>query len=715
MKDLDVRSDDKEKNSVKYWMAQISAAKDREKEYRKDSKQLVSLYEAGKKRQFQFNILYSNTETIGPAVYNVTPRPVVQQKQKPYSAVGAAAANTLEQTLRYFMDAGNEDYFTFDELITSAVIEALVPGRGVTRFKYEAEVEMPGEEEISESGELQQLKPPKVSYEAVCGEPVPWDRFLHGYAKKWKDVSWISIEHQMTEDELVDNFEEIGRKVKTAEQEVNGDASNGEKRTIKTGEKTATVYEIWDKRKKRVIFISDGYPDGLLKEPVEDPLKISGFFPVPEPLTFVSKISDLTPVPLYSFYEEQAKELNAITLRINKIIHSLKVRGFYDSSIQGIDRVLEADDNKLIPADNVAALQQGMSLEKSIFLMPIDKLVTVLQQLTQQREEIKGIIYEIMGIGDILRGASAASETATAQSLKDKWGGIRIKKQQKAVILYVRNCLRIMGEIAAQNFSVKTFAECTGLEYPTSEDKQRLQQLAQLGQSNPQLAQMIPPEQIQAGQALLQKPSWEDIVKLLQSGISRNCQIDIETNSTVDIESTEDKQNVAEFMNAFSQLLNGLAPLIEGQIMPFDAAKAVMLAVVRKFRFGEEVIEQIAAMKQPPPPKDPNEGKGQMEMQKQQMQLESDQKIAQLEAQIELQKQQGLSQLEMQKHQFEQMLNQSMAEVDSKNKAAIEQLKGAIQLELATKNNASAEKIKAAELAVHLHTSKQKENTNADT
>ena len=115
------------------------------------------------------------------------------------------------------------------------------------------------------------------------------------------------------------------------------------------GIKVAHVYEIWDKDEKQVIFISPQWKEAPLKS-VPDPLSLSGFFPWPQPIMFTSKISSLIPVPLYTMYEAQAKELNRITTRINKITSALKVRGMYDSTVEGIDKVMAAEDNVLIPA-----------------------------------------------------------------------------------------------------------------------------------------------------------------------------------------------------------------------------------------------------------------------------------------------------------------------------------------------------------------------------
>lgn len=604
-------------NLVQHWIGELDQARVREKDFRKEGQRFVELYEGTKKEAYQFNILYSNTETLAPALYNSVPRPVVQRRFKDADPLGAQAAKAGQRILEYLIDDGMSEYATFDELMKSTVLEALVPGRGVTRFKYDAKIEQVRNEQAAEQAEDAGLvtdpdedaeqeghvaaSAERVTYETVCGEEVPWDRFLHGYAKKWKDVPWVAYEHFMTKEELEQNFGPMGARVPVADLEVESDDTGAVQRQPEAmkGVKVAVVYEIWDKVTRTVLFITPNYKDMPLKQ-VPDPLGLSGFFNCPKPLGFLPKISTLVPVALYTLYEEQAKELNRVTTRINKIVAALKVRGMYDSTVQGLEKVLEADDNVLIPAENVAALlANGNALEKAIWLVPIEKLIAVLQQLYLQRNQVKQVIYEITGIADIMRGSSQASETLGAQELKNQWGTLRLKRLQKEVARYARDSLRIMLEIAVSKLSPQTIQGMTGLPYPTGAEKQ---QAEMVGQQFAQMGQQPPPEVAQQLQQITSQPSWEEILGLLQNDLQRSYRIDIETNSTVDAEATEDKQNIAELLNAISQFLNGVAPLVQSGSMPFEVASGMLLAIVRRFRFGPELEDQLKEMKAPPPP-----------------------------------------------------------------------------------------------------------------
>lgn len=559
--------------TVRTWMDRIKEAQRREKDYRKLGQEVVKLFEGDSSTDNSFNILFSNTETLSPALYNSLPRPDVKRRFKDADPLGKQAAELVERGLAFLLDSDLREFPSVDTLLSDAVQNALVPGRGVTRFRYEAA-----------QGSVPEM---------VYGETVPWNRFLHGWARSWQKVPWVAFEWPMTEAELKENFGVTGGEL--VDLEGAGSSEEAPNRAEEsTGAKGAWVYEIWDKSSRKVYFLSESFPDKILRE-TKDPFGLSGFFPCPEPLTFVQRLTSLLPVPLYTFYQEQAKELNRVTVRINRIIVALKVRGAYDSSVEGIERVLEAEDNALVPVENVASMQQGQTLEKAIFLLPIEKLIAVLQQLYLQRTQVKQVIYEITGIADIMRGNTAASETLGAQQIKSQWGSLRIKRSQKAVAQYARGCLRIMAEIMVTRFSPETFAAMTGLSFPREMQKQSaqaaLQQFA--------VAQQPPPPELME---LLRQPSWEELLGLLRQDTLRSYRIDIETNSTVDLEATEDKEDMAELMNAIAQFMNGVAPAVQAGVMPFEAAKAMLLGIVRRFRFGADVEELLEQMQPPQPP-----------------------------------------------------------------------------------------------------------------
>lgn len=574
----------------KAWMSEINDALAREKNYRKLAQRCVDLYEAKTPDETPFAILYSNVEVLAPAVYNARPVPVVQRRYKDADPLGKAVSDVSTRLLKFLIDSESQNYDSFDDLMQPAVLDGLVTNRGLTRFKF-----VPQDGPMSES---------------VFGESVRWDKFFHGYARTWKKVPWIGFEWDMTEDEVRKNFPEMPLDFKNLPDQEESTENHAEKRDELKGVKLVKVFEVWDKRTRMVYFFSACYPQGPLKS-VEDPLGLLGFFPVPRPLNFMKKITTLVPTPLYEHYKSQAQELNELTRRLKAIIKAIKFRGAYNSAVEGIEKILTADDNELVPVENMQSMPDNTGMDKLFWTVPTNELAATAQSLYQQRESVKQVIYEITGISDILRGASVASETATAQNIKNQWGSLRLKKMQKEVQRYCREALSIMLEIASKKFELTTVKAMSGAAYPEEAQKQQIQ--AQLQMQAMQAAQQPPqpggppaqaPEIPPQIQAILNQPSWEAIHQLMQNEMLVYYKTDIETNSTIDAEAAQDKQDIAELLNALSQFLNGLGPLVKDGIMPFDIAKEMLLVISRRYNFGSQLEDSLQALSTPAPKED---------------------------------------------------------------------------------------------------------------
>jgi hypothetical protein len=660
----------KSKDKVKYWLTEIDAARKREQDWRKEGKRVQEIYNGKKKDSIPFNILYSNTETLQPALYNATPRPVVQRRFKDDDPLGKISATAGQRVLEFLVDTNSEEYQNFDDVLGDAILDALLPGRGASWVRYDASVE----------GELGARS---IKYETICFESLKWDRWIHGYAKKWNRVPWVAKEHDVTVEEAEQLFGKAAAAKLTFNDEQRSEDradDSDQEEDSKTNEqrKVAKVWELWIKDTKRVVFVSPNYAEDFLKED-DDPLQLTGFFPMPKPLRFLRKANNLEPTPLYSLYENQARELNRLTVRINKVAEAIKIRGAYDGTLGGdIESVLKLEDGQMKAAENVAALNNTKGLEGAIWLMPIDKLIVVLQQLFQAREQCKQVIFEITGIADIMRGQSKASETLGAQQLKNQWGTLRIKRLQKDVANYARDMLRITLEIAAKKFQQEqTWAQMTALPFTTQPQVQQAQgqvaaarsMLATRGQIQPgmppqqtmQLLSTVVPQAMQA----LQQPQWAQVLALLRNDTQRAYRIDVETNSTVDPEATEDKQLMGEVLAAVSQFLQGVGPLVISGAMPFEVAQSMLLAIVRRYRFGTEIEDYIKQMK---PPQDPNAGQQAAEMQMKQQ--EHAQKMQQGQQKLDHEKELAAMELEMKREE----LRLKKVELQMKHQAKVQEM-----------------------------------------
>lgn len=627
----------KQDKRFKYWNEELRLAKKRDDRWLKQADACVKLYEGEKEAENSFNILYANTETLLPSCYNQLPRAVVERRYRDKDPLAKASAETLQRTLQYLMDTNSTEHCSLHTVFQQAVLGALVPGRGVTRFHYEPTFEsVPeslGDEEKDDDGKEREGAPEaegdalfpdaerteKVVKETIYAEDWDYAKFRMGYATSWSKVPWIAYEHAMTKEDFEANFGkgaaenvEFDTKKKDTDDEVSEDEAHNE-----GSDPTVCVWEIWHKASRKVIFLCEKADEPIIEER-EDPYGLTGFYSCCPPLQFLLKKSGMVPTPIYKLYEQQAKELNRITQRINRVLNAMKVRGFYDGSIQGLKELLQSDDNTLIAAKNVAALQDGKNLANSIWLMPLNELIVVLQQLMMGREQCKNTIYEITGISDIMRGDTNASETFGAQNLKSQWGTLRLQRIQTLVQEYCRQGLQIMADLAAQFFSLETFAGMTNLDFATPEEVQQAQQMQQQiqqmqlqmqaqagmqppspGGQPPMAPPPVPPQVQQAMmqvQATLAKPKWEEVLALLKDDTLRCYRIDIETNSTINPKNKEQQQVMTEAMTALGTMYQSFGPAVQSGGLPLGALKAMTLAVMRRFEFGKEVEDALEQM-----------------------------------------------------------------------------------------------------------------------
>lgn len=663
--------------SVKFWLLELEEAKRRDSSYRSEGKRIISIYEATDEKKVPFNILYSNTDTLLPALYSSVPRPVIRPRFKDLQTpLAQAAAKAGEKMLEYLLDTNIEGYETFHEAAEAAVIDALLPGRGVTRIKYDAEI---GEYPSEDSEEPMMSK----ESESVCTDSIIWDRVLFGYAKKWSKMPWVAFEEVIDKAEAVRLFgEEIAAKIEfTKGDDSDEDGKESEdKNENKGGAKTAVIYQIWDKDNgRKVRYVSTHYRDGFLKVE-DDPLELAGFYPIPKPLELVAKSHDLKVTAPYHLYEQQAKEINELTARIQRLTKAIKAKFVYDSELgSDIQNLINGDDMEGIPADKSAAISSDGGFEKSMWFMPLDMLIRTLRELYAAREEAKQVIYEVTGISDIIRGSTVASETATAQNIKSQWGTMRLKRSQGEVQRYCRDMLRIMLEIAATKFSEQTWSDMTGLPFATEQEYMQSQQIIQAAQQisaqyagNPQPPE-IPQQMLQTlrqAQETMQKPQWSQVLELLRNDMQRSYQIDIETNSTVVPEAVEDQKNIAEVMTALGQYLQGINPLVQEGVFPFEAAQAMMIAVVRRYQFGAEIEDYIKKMKPPAPPPDNSQAEMQAKAQEKQLDMQAKQQESQQQAALKQQEMENQRLIEQGKASTQMHIEQMRIEAEQAREQA---------------------------------------------
>lgn len=396
----------------------------------------LNLQDIGGKR---VNLFYSNVTVIKESLYNSLPKPDVSRLHKGDwdNEAARVAATIVQRGLTYEVNCAPN----FDDAIKAAVLDRLVPGIGQTWVEFHAA--------------KGQMGTPGYIPESISLEIVYWKDFLYEPARNWSKVGWAGRKIQYP---IAEAKEKWGDRV-TGESQY--PATTGTISTVEQAMKADTVciLQIWDKRKKTVIHMTEG---GHILDETPDPLKLKDFYPFPKPLMAAPPTRYFLPLADYYMAQDQYIEMDILYARINLIIEAIRVAGVYDSTQTGIQRMLGGTENKLIPVDNWALFADKGGLKGTIDWFPVETVATVLQHLVTTYSFIKTQLFEVTGMADIVRGSTNQYETAAAQQIKAQFASVRMNAYQRDTATFVRDTVRIMAEMMCQLYTKEKLSTVCG-------------------------------------------------------------------------------------------------------------------------------------------------------------------------------------------------------------------------------------------------------------
>lgn len=634
-----------------YWHDQIENAEKVFDKWEKRGHKVVKRYrderDAIEMPRMKFNILWSNIQVLMPSLYGRQAKPEVSRRYMDQDPVGRLASTMLERVIEYETTQFND----FDSAMTNAVQDRLLPGRGTAWIRYEPVIVGQSEmdEALEESAETS-LSNVQESGESIDSAHSPvdyvyWSDFIHSPARTWDEVWWVARAVYMTKEEGIERFGEVFNNVGLSSQNTDEDSKNP--MTAKTTyEKKAKVFEIWNKRTFKVCWVAKNYPLSL--DEVDDPLELEGFFPCPKPLMATTTTGSLIPIPDYCEYEDQAQELDNLTQRIYLLTKACKAVGVFNAEFKELARMFsEGVDNKLFPVTAWAAMSEKGGLKGAIDMMDTSQIIITLRELYASREQVKQSIYEIMGISDILRGSSKATETLGAQQLKANFGSLRLRSSQGDVARFATEIFKLKAQVICKFYPPELIVEMSGvMNTPDGQDPQMLQAA----------------------------------IQMLSNSTIRDFHIAVEADSLAQIDEQAEKQGAQEAIAAIGAFLREAIPMIGGAPETLPMASEMLLFLVRRYRAGrslESAVERAMKAlqdkadqaKQMPPQPDPEQMKiqalGQSEQMKMQAQAQTDQMKMQADAQMAQAKAQLDMQLQQMKMQSDMQLEQMRAELET--------------------------------------------------
>ena len=591
----------------------------------------------------RFNILWSNIQTLVPAVYARVPKPEVTRRFFDSDPVGRVAALILERAEEYEV----QHYPDYKATMKSVVMDRFLGGRGTAWIRYEPHMRA-AQQQVAQDGDqvTEDTDEPaeELDYECAPVDYVHWKDFGHTVARTWEEVTAVWRCAYMTKNAIEERFgAKIAKKIpmdaKPEELQRQGYGADEETRRAK-------VYEIWDKQTKRAIWISKGLKEVLDEK--DDPLGLEEFFPCPRPLYATLTNESLIPVPDFYLYQDQANALDIIENRIDGCIKALKVRGVYDAGQKELGRLFtEGNSQDLIPVTNWAAFAEKNGLQGSLDLVDLDPIARALKELYVAFEQQKNQVYELMGISDIVRGQSVASETATAQQLKSQYVGLRLRDMQGGVAAFASELLQLKAQVICNKFAPQTILEIAAAE--------------QLQQQDQQL--VMPAMQLLLGSRI------EDPESTAPNPM-RAFRVEVASDSMLEIDQKEEKESRVEFLSATGQFVKTFEPIMLQAPFMAPLLMEMLRFVTRGYKAGRTIegvfdqaqVEIQKALSQPKP--DPEQQKAEMEMKKMQAEMQFKQQEQQMTLQHEAQKHQLEMKTDVEKHQLEMQTAQQKQQME---------------------------------------------------
>lgn len=643
---LDSREDFQTPREMKdYWQTELKSAKNRLKDWQNRADRIVNRYlgHASKNnavKMFNLNLFNSNVKTMMSMMYGKLPRVDVSRTDKTGNDDAArVAAEMMENLLR--ANVANKAQ-TYDSILYSTLQDRMLSGLGVARVRYVMQeiVEETTEELGLNPANSADPIPPQgvvplfqnVSKSISIFEDAPieyyyWADVLWGWGRSFDDLPWIAFRSYLDKDEMTERFgEEVARTVEYKQQQVSDlpDSSGSENQDLDSAWNKTEVWEIWDKTTKKVCWFSFSYPKML--DSKEDPLKLTGFYPCPPFMIANPTTSLYIPTPDFELSQDLYNEIDMLQTRIAVLTEAVKVVGVYDKSAEGLQRMFkEGTDNSLIPVDNWAMFAERGGIKGTIDWVPIQDVVNSLDKLRQLRDETIGLLQQITGMSDLMRGNLDNPYEGVGQSqIKAKFGSARAQALQEVFAGFVANLMQIKAEIVARHFSPETIIAQSGMKYSFD-------------------SRLIP-----------------QAMDVLKNPDEFQLRVEIKPETMAQMDYAQLREERTLYLNGLSTFLQSASPLAQQDPRSLPFLLQMLKWAMAGFKGSSEiegVLDMaIDAMSQPQAQREAKkpsaeEQRGQIQLQLEQMRIQAKQQEMQMSLQFEMQKREHDRQADIQTEQ----------------------------------------------------------------
>ena len=517
------------------WKSELEYSNKKLGEYRKKGVEVVKTFldqrieiDAPKTR---LNLFNSNIVTIKSMMYGDIPKVDVARRYfDPDDDLARVGSEILSRILNLDLQKPGANY---SHVMRQLLEDRLLPGCGQARLRYDCTIESTEIPEVKhpETGAIvsKATTEDKVTDEWVETCYVPWLDYAWSPCRFYSELRWQAFRSYLDKDEMKKRFgaeiaDRVSYSAKSPIDKKDGDGKNGEMWS------KCEVWEIWHKTDKCVYWWTPDLPKIL--DAKEDPLQIEEFWPNPPAMMANLTTSEYVPAADYVIAQDLYKAIDTLQDRIQNLTEACKVVGLYDKTQAGtLGQLLKpGTENQMIPVDNWSMFGEKGGIKGVIDFLPLEMVVNAVDKLIELQDRKVQQLYEVTGMAEILRGGGDPSASATQDTLKAKFGSIRIQALQDEFARFATDMQKIKYEIIAKHWDPQTIIDCSNIM--SSPDGQ-----------NPDLIKQA--------------------VDMLKNSKVSEWKIEIKTESLAMTDYAQIRQERSEYINAVSLFMQSAAPLLE--------------------------------------------------------------------------------------------------------------------------------------------------------
>ncbi len=441
------------------WNTEFEAAEKFLGPWHKDADAALAAYEDDRtdhEEESRVNMFWANVTTQSALMYSRVPQVVVDREfaDPKDDAARVAGPVILSRLLNGDIRRPNDGYC---RTLKNSLRDFRIVGYGFARVRYEAQFD---------TVTLQGVEAKQKKSENVFTDYIYWKDQLFSPCRTFDGLRWWAFRTAMTKEEVTNRWgPEVAAAIPYDATVSDTSAKADEDPGGNSPWKRAWVWEIWDKTERAVYWYVKGYDKVLERK--DDPYKLEGFFPFPEPMMANLTTSKFRPRADYTMAQDLYREINRLQTRIALLEKALKVAGIYDQEAGQLETLLDpAAENKLIPVTGWGKLTAAGGVDQLIQFFPLREIADTLINLRGQQRETQQLLYEITGQSDLQRGqVMKGGATATESAAKVRYGSVRIQDTQDEFARFATGLQQLRAELITKLFDTKTILRRANMQY----------------------------------------------------------------------------------------------------------------------------------------------------------------------------------------------------------------------------------------------------------